>query len=57
MHWNSFIFVDEVSAQTLENVVLQNPGIKKKVIYAEIFRSKVVASIRESLFWIEADAV
>ena len=56
MHWNYFKFVDEVSAQTLENVVLQNPGLKK-VIYAEIFRSKVVVSIRESLFWIEADAV
>ena len=29
MYWNSFKFVDEVSAQALKNVVLENPGRKK----------------------------
>ena len=29
LHWNTFKFVDEVSARTHEKVVLQHPGIKK----------------------------
>ena len=29
IRWNTFKFVDEVSAGTREKAVLQNPGIKK----------------------------
>lgn len=43
LHWKTYKFVDEGSARTHEEVVYQNPGLKR--IYAKILRSMCAARI------------